>query len=298
MDLKKLLPTLITTFSLVFSYCGYSDQIRLKNGDTLEGSLISKTDTHISWQSDNFGVLNIPADQVVLIDQPNKKPATPANIIEKEVFKGTVGLSGAYLSGNEQRDDLELDIGLTFEKGNTTQKAKVNYETLGQDDKSTIRDYGVAYGIDWLINNSWYWGNKFFLGADDKRQIDQSMSVGTNMGYQFWKNKTGSLSSEIGLTWIKDELFNSITDDRLTWAWSGDYEKILIRNISLAYSHQMYVSIKDSDNTQIDADISLIIPVNNKLDTKISWDWSFDNQPQIGNEKVDRKLRFGINYSL
>lgn len=298
MDLKKLLPTSTVVFSSAFINFAYSDQIRLKNGDTLEGSLISKTDTHISWQSDNFGVLNIPADQVVLIDQPNKKPATPANIIEKEVFKGTVGLSGAYLSGNEQRDDLELDIGLTFEKGDATHKAKVNYETLGQDNTSTTKDFGVAYGIDWLINNSWYWGNKFFLGADDKRQIDQSISVGTNMGYQFWKNETGSLSSEIGLTWIKDELFNSITDDRLTWAWSGDYEKIVIRNISLAYSHQMYVSIKDSDNAQIDADISLIIPVNNKLDTKISWDWSFDNQPQIGNQKVDRKLRFGINYSL
>jgi putative salt-induced outer membrane protein YdiY len=298
MNLKKLLPTSTVVFTSAFMNFAYSDQISLKNGDTLHGSLISKTDTYISWQSHNFGVLNIPADQVVLIDQPNKKPATPANIIEKEVFKGTVGLSGAYLSGNEQRDDLELDIGLTFEQGDATHKAKVNYETLGQDNTSTTKDFGVAYGIDWLINDSWYWGNKFFLGADDKRQIDQSMSVGTNMGYQFWKNETGSLSSEIGLTWIKDELFNSITDDRLTWAWSGDYEKIVIRNISLAYSHQMYVSIKDSDNAQIDADISLIIPVNNKLDTKISWDWSFDNQPQDGNEKVDRKLRFGINYSL
>ena len=298
MNLKKLLPTSTVVFTSAFMNFAYSDQISLKNGDTLHGSLISKTDTYISWQSDNFGVLNIPADQVVLIDQPNKKPATPANIIEKELFKGTVGLSGAYLSGNEQRDDLELNIGLTFEQGDATHKAKVNYETLGQDNTSTTKDFGVAYGIDWLINDSWYWGNKFFLGADDKRQIDQSMSVGTNMGYQFWKNETGSLSSEIGLTWIKDELFNSITDDRLTWAWSGDYEKIVIRNISLAYSHQMYVSIKDSDNAQIDADISLIIPVNNKLDTKISWDWSFDNQPQDGNEKVDRKLRFGINYSL
>jgi putative salt-induced outer membrane protein YdiY len=122
--------------------------------------------------------------------------------------------------------------------------------------------------------------------------------VGTNMGYQFWNNETGSLSSEIGLTWIKDELINSITNDRLTWAWSGDYEKILIRNVFLAYSHQVYVSIKDSDNAQIDADIGIIIPVSDKLDTKISWDWSFDNQPQEGNEKVDRKLKFGINYSL
>jgi putative salt-induced outer membrane protein YdiY len=298
MDLKKLLPTLAVIFTTSLSSLVISDQISLKNGDRLEGSLISKTDTYVIWQSDNFGEVKIPADQVVLIDQPAKTPVIPPIIIQKETFKGAIGLSGSYLGGNEQRDDLELDIGLTFEKGDATHKAKVNYETLGQDNKSTIKDYGVAYGIDWLINNSWYWGNNIFYGADDKRQIDQSMSVGTNMGYQFWNNETGSLSSEIGLTWIKDELINSITDDRLTWAWSGDYEKILIRNVSLAYSHQVYVSIKDSDNTQIDADIGIIIPVSDKLDTKISWDWSFDNQPQEGNEKVDRKLKFGINYSL
>ena len=298
MDLKKLLPTFAVIFTTSLSSLVISDQISLKNGDTLQGSLISKTDTYVIWQSDNFGEVKIPVDQVVLIEQPTKTPAIPSIILHKETFKGTIGLSGSYLGGNEQRDDLELDIGLTFEKGDAAHKAKVNYETLGQDNKSTIKDYGVAYGIDWLINNSWYWGNDIFYGADDKRQIDQSISVGTNMGYQFWNNETGSLSSEIGLTWIKDELINSITDDRLTWAWSGDYEKILIRNVSLAYSHQVYVSIKDSDNAQIDADIGIIIPISDKLDTKISWDWSFDNQPQDGNEKVDRKLKFGINYSL
>ena len=298
MDLKKLLPTLAVIFTTSLSSLVISDQISLKNGDRLEGSLISKTDTYVIWQSDNFGEVKIPVDQVVLIDQPTKTPAIPSIIIQKETFNGTIGLSGSYLDGNEQRDDLELDIGLTFEKGDAAHKAKVNYETLGQDNETSINDYGITYGIDWSINNSWYWGNDIFYGADDKRQIDQSVSVGTKMGYQFWKNATGKLSSEIGLTWINDKLFNSITDERLTWAWSGNYEKLLIRKVSLTYSHQLNVSIKDSENTQLNADIGVIIPVTDKLDTKISWDWSFDNQPQEGNEKIDRKLKFGINYSL
>ena len=95
-----------------------------------------------------------------------------------------------------------------------------------------------------MISDSWFWGNNFFYGADDKRQIDQSVSVGTDVGYQFWKNETGKLSTAVGLTWINDELFSSVTDERLTW------------------------------------------------------DWSFDNQPEEGNESIDRKVRFGINYTL
>ena len=61
---------------------------------------------------------------------------------------------------------------------------------------------------------------------------------------------------------------------------------------------QLNVSIKDSKNTQLNADIGIIIPVTDKLDTKITWDWSFDNQPEAGNETIDRKVRFGINYTL
>ena len=79
-------------------------------------------------------------------------------------------------------------------------------------------------------------------------------------------------------------------------AW--EFEKLLIKSVFLKYSHQLNVSIKDSENTQLNTDIGVIIPVTDKLDTKISWDWSFDNQPEQDNEKIDRKLKFGINYSL
>ncbi len=295
---QRILPPLLATFISSLSSAAFSDQISLKNGDTLQGSLINQTESFVLWQSENFGEIQIPTDQVVSISSISETNEVISTAKENDNFKGSVGLSGAYLGGNEERDDLELDIGLSFEKGDATHSASINYETLGENGESTINDYGIAYGIDWLISDSWYWGNNFFYGADDKRQIDQSVSVGTNVGYQFWKNETGKLSTAVGLTWINDELFSSITDDRLTWAWSGYYEKLLLRKISLSYSHQLNVSIKDSKNTQLNADIGIIIPVTDKLDTKITWDWSFDNQPETGNETIDRKVRFGINYTL
>lgn len=298
MDPKKPLSTLIAIITFTHSFPAFSDQISLKNGDTLQGSLTSQTDTFVLWHSYNFGELQIPKDQVVSISPAPETKELITDLKKKDTFKGSVGLSGSYLGGNEERDDLELDIGFSFEKGDATHSANINYETLGENGESTINDYGIDYGIDWLISDSWFWGNNFFYGADDKRQIDQSVSVGTNVGYQFWKNETGKLSTAVGLTWINDELFSSVTDDRLTWAWSGRYEKLMMKKILLSYSHQLNVSIKDSENTQLNADIGVIIPVTDKLDTKITWDWSFDNQPQEGNESIDRKIRFGINYTL
>ena len=295
MNLPKTLAVIAATISVSYSYPAHSDQIVLTNGDTLQGTVIDQTETSVTWESDNFGTLNIPTQQIASI---NSSDTNSEALKIKSAYVGNIGLSGSYLGGNEQRDDLELNILLTLEQGNLTHNTEINYETLGQENVATIKDFGIAYGIDWAIDDSWYWGNNIFYGADDKRQIDQSVSVGTNLGYQFWKNNNGKLSTEIGLAWISDKLFSSIDDERIALVWSGNYQKQLNKRVSFAYSHQLNVSMKDSDNSQLSADIGFIIPVTDKLDTKISWDWAIDNQPEQGNEKIDRKLKFGADYSF
>ena len=298
MNFRKSLSILITSLAIVFSCLTYSDQVVLKNGDILHGVLKTQTETYLTWESDSFGSFRIPQNQIVSVNSSDTNPTPITKTEEKLVYSGILGLSGSYLGGNEVRDDLELDILLTLEKGNLTHNTEINYETLGQENEPTIKDYGIAYGIDWAIDDSWYWGNNIFYGADDKRQIEQSVSVGTNLGYQFWKNDEGKLATEIGLAWISDKLFSSIDDERIALVWSGNYQKQINNRVSLTYSHQLNVSMKDSDNSQLSADIGFIIPVTDKLDTKISWDWAIDNQPEQGNEKIDRKLKFGADYSF
>ena len=297
MNARKTLSTLISVFAFTLTSPAKTDQIILNNGDILQGTLASQTDIYVVWGSDSFGILQIPINQISSINKASADLATEKPE-QKPLFKANIGLSGAYLDGNEQRDDLEFDAGFSIENENTTHYAVVNYETLGSDNNSTINDYGIKYVIDWSISDSWYWGNSFFYGADDKRQIDQSISIGTNMGYQLWKTHNSNLSTEIGLAWIDDKLFSSINDERIALVWSGNYQKQLNKKVSLTYSHQLNVSIKDSDNAQLSADIGFIIPVSDRLDTKISWDWTMDNQPEQGNEKIDRKLKFGADYSF
>ena len=300
MNLQKILSSSTIALVLAYSSLAQSDQITLNNGDTLQGILVAQSDTFVTWKSDSFGIFKIPKLQIASIEYSDTNPSsiTKATAKDKIIYSGSIGILGSYLSGNENRDDLELDILLTHEQGDLTHNTEVNYETLGQENESNIKDYGITYGIDWAINDSWYWGNNIFYGADDKRLIDQSVSVETSLGYLFWKNDNGKLSTEIGLAWINDKLFSTINDKRLALVWSGDYQKQLNSKVSLSYSHQLNVSMKDSENTQLSADIGFIIPVTDKLDTKISWDLAIDNLPVQGNEKIDRKLKFGADYSF
>ena len=271
-------------------------QIVLNNGDTVKGTLVVKTETHVVWKSDSFGGLNIPLSQVASIDNSGAEATLPSTADDKISLTGNVGLSGSYLAGNQESENLELDVGFTLQDGNAKHTAELNYDAIGQNNEPTEYDYGITYGVDWSISSGWYWNNNASFSVDDKRQIDQSISLGTNMGYQFWENDKGSLSSEIGLKWISDKSFYSGTDERLAWAWSSDYQKFLFSGTSLSYSHQLNVSTEDTKNTQLSVDVGLSIPVTDNVDTTISLDWSYDNQPEEGVEQIDRKVNFGINY--
>jgi putative salt-induced outer membrane protein YdiY len=283
----------------IFTIAGFAHggQIVLNNGDAVKGTLIVKTETHVVWESDSFGGLNIPLSQVASIDNSGVEATLPSTADDKISLTGNVGLSGSYLAGNQESENLELDVGFTLQDGNAKHTAELNYDAIGQNNEPTEYDYDIAYGVDWSISSGWYWNNNASFSVDDKRQIDQSISLGTNVGYQFWENDKGSLSSEIGLKWIGDKSVYSGTDERLAWAWSSDYQKLLFSRASLSYSHQLNVSTEDTKNTQLSVDIGLSIPVTDKVDTTISLDWSYDNQPEEGVEPIDRKVNFGVNYN-
>jgi putative salt-induced outer membrane protein YdiY len=294
MKITKALYVLGATFSIAgFAHGG---QIVLNNGDIVKGTVLSKTETHVLWKSDSFGGLNIPLSQVASIDNSGAKVTLPSTADDKISLTGNVGLSGSYLAGNQESENLELDVGFTLRDGNIKHEAKLNYDAIGQNNELTEHDYGITYEVDWSISNGWYWNNNASFSADDKRQIDLSLSLGANRGYQFWKNDKGSLSSEIGLKWISDKSFSSGTDERLAWVWSHDYQKLLFSRASLSYSHQLNVSTEDTKNTQLSGDIGLSIPVTDSVDTTISLDWSYDNQPEEGVEPIDRKVNFGVTY--
>ena len=294
MNITKFLYVLGVTFGIAgFAHSG---QIVLNNGDIVKGTVLSKTETHVLWKSDSFGGLNIPLSQVASIDNSGAEATLPSTADDKISWTGNVGLSGSYLAGNQERENLELDVGFTLQDGNAKHKAELTYDAIGQNNEPTEYDYGITYEVDWSTSNGWYWNTNASFSVDDKRQIDQSNSLGTSMGYQFWGNDKGSLSSNVGLKWISDKSFYSGTDERLAWAWSSDYQKFLFSGTSLSYSHQLNVSTEDTKNTQLSVDVGLSIPVNDKVDTTISLDWSYDNQPEEGVEQIDRKVNFGINY--
>mgnify|MGYP000023409759 FL=1 len=300
-------------FSLIIplSATSSADEIILVNGDILQGTQTEITDTHIIWNTDNFGALSIAIDQVLTVSGVplSNTPAEVDQALSEEMaladikgffgesFVGSTAVFGNISSGNDERNEWGIDTEISWLNDDLRHRSILSYESKSADDSEAAVKYLLSHSVDWFFKDTWFWSNKGSIGANDNRSIDSAYTIGSNVGNQFWDTDQGSLLAETGLVWISETFLDGSKDDRMTVSWSSDYSKLLFEQVRLSHSHQLLVAIEDTDNSQFLADIGFDFPLIDNLFTKISLEWAYDNQPVVGVEKIDRKLNLGVNYS-
>jgi len=301
----------LSSFLITFSATSPADEIILLNGDILHGSKTGETDSHIIWNADNFGNLNIVLDQVhsfngaplpntsmeVSRSNPEEKPPAIAMSFFGESFSGSTAAFGKVSSGNDERNEWGIEAEMSWLNGYLRHRSVLDYESNSVGDNQANVEYQLSHSVDWFFEDSWFWSNQGSFGANDNRAIDNFYTLGSNLGNQFWDNDESALLAETGLVWISETFIDGTKDDRTTFSWSSDYRKLLFNQVGLSHSHQLLVAIDDTDNTQFSADVGFDLPLINNLFTKISLEWTYDNRPVEGVEKIDRKLNLGVNYS-
>lgn len=284
---------LTTIFALTTTVS--ADQITLTNGDIIQGQLNEQTESHVIWHSESFGNLSIAVEQVASI---NGEPFGPQPVeVFHNTYNGSLSFTGAYASGNKEREDWDFDSDVEWREGDFRHRSNLNYESHSLDGSAPNQEYALGYGVDWFFQEQWFWKNGVALGANEERAIDQYYAVGTAIGRQFWESESSALSAETGLLWISEDFEDQTSDRRLTWSWATDYRTQILDNIELFHSHQIFIGLTDVSDSDLRADLGLKVPVVENLFTELKLEWIYDNQPAAGTEKADSQLTIGVNYS-
>lgn len=286
---------LIWMATLILTTTVSADQITLTNGDILQGQIGEKTDSQVIWHSENFGALTIALEQISSINGDPAGEKIPE--VFKNTYTGSLSFTGAYASGNQQREDWDFDSDVAWREGDFRHRSNINFETHSLNGSTPAQEYAAGYGIDWFFQEQWFWSNGVSFGADDDRAIDQYFAIGSAIGRQFWDSDASALSAETGLLWISEEFEDQSTNRRLTWSWATDFRSQIANNIELFHSHKILIALTDLDDSDFRADLGLKVPVVENLFTELKIEWIYDNQPAAGTEKSDSQLTIGVNYS-
>jgi putative salt-induced outer membrane protein YdiY len=130
-----------TVLSILALSCAWADQVVLKNGDKITGSIVKKDGKNLTVKSDQFGEITIPWDQVVSIQ--SDKPLT------------VVGPNGQTVQGTLSTTDGKVEV--------TTNGTKLSFDPA---QVATIRNDAEEKAYERLQHPGWgqLWAGTASLG--------------------------------------------------------------------------------------------------------------------------------------
>ena len=309
-----------------------ADQLHLKNGDRLSGTVVSKRGNTLTFNTAYAGELKIDWDEVAQLDTDEKvdvmlkddshrtlklrtRPhpeldAMPAlaeivyiNPNPEESGRGYRVLGKANFAftqseGNSSSDQLHADAEITV------LARDYRYTLGGEFDQASIEqikadDSRRMYGsYDSFFSKQEFLFMHGQLQRDRFRDIDLRTVVGGGYGYQFHDTETTRFSLKGGLDMVDVDRYESASERFAALGWHVDFmHRLANSDIELFHVQDGYRGLSRQASVLIQTRTGMRFPLSSGFYamTQLNLDWESDPAP--GRRQTDTKLLIGLGYA-
>lgn len=319
----------------------HAGHIELLNGDRVAGELVRVDADHLVWNSENFGVQSIPKERIKNFSSStplkingNKSPCivermeqenlvyycglrsrmnrvsllsiqamTPFDdfVDEKYTHQGRLSLLGAYIRGNEVRDEWNLQTEVSLRKTEWRHNFMGEYAETSYGDSSSPKKWNAGYSVDWFLGERWFWYNNLTLGADERKGTAAYYTFGSGAGYQFWESSDSALAMTLGVSYFGEEYQPSAADyeDEDTFAAGRstvNFRHTLPWGVGFFHVNEFMQAFNDSSNWRLKSTTGLSTMLISRIYSEIKLDYSVDKEPLPDKEPSDTRLSVGVSY--
>jgi putative salt-induced outer membrane protein YdiY len=316
MRLRRLLPLVVAAAALFAVPCA-ADELQLKNGDRLTGTVVSldagiltfKTphgDLAIAWPE----VTALTVDEPVLVTTADGTPATPrsgaidiasATMLERPEppLTWTGGSNAGFLqtSGNTDVNSLRLDADVSARASANRYSIAADMNRAEDTGRETARNWSVSGDYDRFLNQRVYVNGNAIFTNDPFRDLDLRSALGAALGYQVLDTAMTKLSVEGGLGWV-DENFGTAPDDSYTAVReTAKLDVLLVADrVTLFHEHNGYLGVTGDDNLFVKMKNGVRLGLVAGLVTTLQLDLDYDRSPAPGRRNTDRAFALTFGY--
>ncbi len=329
----RFLTSLVLSLATATASAG---QLSLTNGDQIAGNMVKIDGDSVIWAA-IFGEIKVPKDNIadMKLDgefrlngfsdactvtgfSEGKLTATcggKAEVVDlnyltiaetwvapdarKVDYSGKASLTAQRKTGNENEEDVDLEVKQVWKATDIEHELDFMYESLSVDEQATDESYELAYQNNWFFKPAWYWANSLSYGMSEPKNIDEQYRAGTGLGHVIWKGSNGELKGLFGVTYQEIQYFlpaDPAEEDYLSASWALDFNYTLFGKVQLFHSHQLFQSMDDTDDLEAKAQTGLSMPLYKSLHGEAKHEWDYDKTPSAGTRKVDTKFTLGVSY--
>jgi len=310
-----------------------TQEIKLKNGDRLTGTIVERTDTEITLKTTYAGTIKITTELVEKVQDPEPikpKPGVPADTIavKKDAVKPDKPapppipkrvFGGGKFFGLMNGWDGVVDAGMSYSAGNsdtTTLATSINAVKTAEMSKLRVylrnvynssRDTGHSI----TTQNAVFGGVRYdrdvnkkmfgFVTADFDRNIPKRLKLrtilGSGLGYHVINDDRTTLDLLFGFGWNRTALIDSTNSSAEALA-SSVLKHRLNGRFRLENAATYYQNPIAGSDFRFVLDNRFIVDLSKRFSMFVSVSDRFDNLPAAGTEKNDFLFATGLRVSF
>jgi len=197
--------------------------------------------------------------------------------------------ANAALTTEGQREDLgSLRAGVEFNYGEST---------VDDERETTLEDHCVFAGTRKTLSRLGFLSLNADYLHDEVAEIEYRATLSPGAGSYVFKGDDGSLSFELGPSYIWEEVAGQ-SDDYLALRIMERFEYKIGPNAKCWQSLEYMPRADDFDDYLINAELGVEAALNSRLNLRVSLKDQYDSTPGAGNEENDISLISGISISI
>ncbi|USG60593.1 DUF481 domain-containing protein [Sneathiella marina] len=261
---------------LAVSAAAQADEVFLKNGDRLTGTVVSKAEDKLVFETKYAGKVEInwadisrlTTDQAVRIQLDDDKmlegPLTAPADNKLEVVDTAAGAKEVDLSQVAAINPPDLsglrysgffNIGLKKEEGNTDAETyhidgegtfrwpddrvivALNADYENTDGVNTKQTFNLFNTYDYFIDEQWFWNNGLSFEHDKYADLRLRTTATTGLGYQIYDTNRTSLSVQAGPGYVVEDFYAGSNSDYAAAIWALRFRHVLLEDWKLEAFH-------------------------------------------------------------
>ena len=311
------------------------DEIVLKNGSRILGTITGSRDGVVSVDTDFAGTVSIElaqvetlnsavpttlllADNTVVRDVPLQVDAgqlvaagAPPRPLEElavvnpepwelgEGYKWTGLINFAWLLERGNADKDELDYRFETEWRSTRDRYRLSFR--GEEDEANnvkTAQRNELHQTTYFLTDPNYWGLLAQAEKDKFADLELRWLAGPYIGRQFLDTPLISVAGELGLSYVTEEFFIAEDQDYTATNWDIDVSSDYLGGDSRIYLHQFGLwNLDNTSDVVVNTTLGLSFPLLFNFEAAAEILWEYDSGAVDGVEELDETYAIRIGYT-
>ena len=267
-------------------------EVRTKGGGMAEGRFV---------MGPGGQILALADDQVEPIDLSSVRTARQNKLALTQLvaeWSTRADLSLEITNGNTETNKYNTLIETILKRERVSHAFSFLFSKEEANSETTVDQRDFDYLYKRFVSEKWYASGNAEYFKDQLKDIDYRLTTGAGMGYQFWDNSFGALSSDLGVSAVQEKRPEGKDVDPAI-RWGLDYNRFLwSKRLELFHKHSLLIIPVSGRGEVLQTSTGLRLGVNSHIDTHFRVDVRYETDPPEDTKKTDTTYNLGIGLKL